>query len=74
MHEALVQHPDGSFVVAGSSARPGQPFRIQLIKTDLRAGIEERVQTPRPTTWAVDSPVELGLDAQRGRLITARQR
>ncbi len=34
MHEALVQHPDGSFVIVGSAARPGQSFRIQLIKED----------------------------------------
>jgi len=35
LHEALVQHPDGSLVIAGSAARPGRPFRVQLIKTDL---------------------------------------
>ena len=32
MHEALVQHPDGSFVIVGSAARPGGSFRIQLTK------------------------------------------
>jgi len=34
MHEAFFQQPDGSFIIAGSGARPGQPFRIQLIKID----------------------------------------
>jgi hypothetical protein len=33
MYEGFVQHPDGSFVIVGSAARPGQSFRIQLIKT-----------------------------------------
>lgn len=34
MHEVFFQHPDGSFIIAGSAARPGQPFHIQLIKTE----------------------------------------
>jgi len=33
MHEALVQHADGSLVIGGSVAQPGQLFRMQLIKT-----------------------------------------
>ena len=37
MHEGLVQHPDGSFVIVGSAARPGGPFRIQLVVIDPEA-------------------------------------
>gem|GEM_PF-1430281 len=32
MHEALVQHPDGPLVIAGSAAQPGRAFRAQLVK------------------------------------------
>ena len=32
MHEAIVQHPDGSLVIAGSSTLRGRTFRMQLIK------------------------------------------
>ena len=34
LHEGFVQRPDGSFVVAGSAALPGRPFRIQLLVID----------------------------------------
>ena len=33
MHEAIVQHDDGSLIIGSSSAQSGRPFRIQLIKT-----------------------------------------
>ena len=32
MHEALVQHPDGSLVIAGSATLRGRAFHMQLIK------------------------------------------
>lgn len=39
----ILRHPDGSYVVAGSAARPGQSFRIQLIKTgSIGAGPNRR--------------------------------
>jgi len=31
---AILGHPDGSYVVIGSAARPGSPFRVQVIKID----------------------------------------
>ena len=34
MHERFFQHPDGSYVIVGSAAMPGRPFRIQLLKID----------------------------------------
>lgn len=30
----ILAHPDGSYVIVGSAARPGRPFRIQLLKLD----------------------------------------
>jgi len=34
MYEGFVQHPDGAYVIVGSAARPGGPFRIQLVVID----------------------------------------
>ncbi len=34
LHEGLVECSDGTLLIAGSAARPGQPFRIQLIKLE----------------------------------------
>jgi hypothetical protein len=34
LHEKILQHPDGSYAIAGSAARPGRSFRIQRIKAD----------------------------------------
>jgi hypothetical protein len=30
----ILEHPDGSYVVVGSAARPGRSFRVQVIKID----------------------------------------
>jgi hypothetical protein len=35
LHEGLVEHPDGTLVVAGSASRPSRSFRIQLLKIDI---------------------------------------
>lgn len=34
IHEQILEHPDGSYVIVGSAARPGRSFHIQLLKID----------------------------------------
>lgn len=34
MHERILEHADGSYVIAGAASRPGRPFRMQLLKID----------------------------------------
>ena len=34
LHERILEHPDGSYVIVGSASRAGRPFRIQLLVID----------------------------------------